>query len=165
MNYDAQLALQGKKRDHKLEITESGASVYRQIEIKITGSPIELSEKTYKEELERWLDGSGERREDVRRAFERCYKIRGTQSKWDVEVDSQPKRAKKSTQAPKARAARKPRSQKGSKNELKPKAFEIFQSLKDGHYSNSDTAKIIAERLGITYANAYYYVTRVFSKV
>lgn len=164
MIYDAQLALEGKKRSQKLEITEGGASIYRQIEIKITGSPIELTEKTYKDELERWLEGSGERREDVRRAFERCYKIRGTQSKWDVESESPKKAAKKAAQ-PKVRAARKPRSSKGDKNELKPKAFEVFQSLKDGHYSNSDKAKIIAERLGITYANAYYYVSRVFSKV
>jgi hypothetical protein len=162
--YDAQLALEGKKRDVKYEITESGASIYRQIEIKITGSPVELSEKTYKEELERWLEGSGERREDVRRAFERCYKIRGTQSKWDVDSDS-PKKKQKKQQEPKVRAARKPRSGKGANNELKPKAFEVFQSLKDGHYSNSEKANIIAERLGITYANAYYYVSRVFSKV
>lgn len=164
MNYNAQLALEGKRREQQLEVAESGATVWREVQVKITGSPIEISEKLYKEELERWLDGSGDRREDVRRAFERCYKVRGTVSKYDVESDS-PKKAQKKAIATKTKAARKPRSAKGSKNELKPRAFEVYQSLKDGSYSNSDMAKIISDRLSITYANAYYYVSRVFSKV
>lgn len=164
MIYDAQLALEGKRRSQQLEIAESGASCWRQIEVKISGSPIEISERLYKEELERWLDGAGERRDDVRRAFERCYKVRGTVSKYDVEAES-PKKAQKKASATKPKAARKPRSAKGSKNELKPRAFEVYQSLKDGQYSNSEMAQIIAERLSITYANAYYYVSRVFSKV
>jgi hypothetical protein len=165
MIFDAQLALQGKKRAQKLEVTPMGHSVYREIEVKISGSPIEISEKHYEEELERWLAGAADRRDDVRKAFERCYKVKGTVSKWDVKEDSAKQKAGKLVKPTKTRVARKPRSAKGDKNELKPKAFEIFQSLKETSHSNSDKAKIIADRLGITYANAYYYVSRVFAKV
>lgn len=48
-----------------------------------------------------------------------------------------------------------------SNNDKKAKALEIFQTL-DQSTSTSEKAKIIAKQLEITYANAYYYVSRVF---
>ena len=49
-----------------------------------------------------------------------------------------------------------------SNNDKKAKALEIFEANKS--LGNSDIAKKIAAELEITFANAYYYVTRVFSK-
>ena len=54
------------------------------------------------------------------------------------------------------------RASKGN-NDKKAKALEIFQSLESG-LSAADKSKVIAEKLEITFANAYYYVTRVFNK-
>lgn len=50
-------------------------------------------------------------------------------------------------------------SRKGSA-EKKAKALEIFQANRDK--KESDVAKLIQVQLGITFANAYYYVNRVF---
>lgn len=47
-------------------------------------------------------------------------------------------------------------------NEKKAKAFEIFEANKDK--KSSDIARLIQSELGITLANAQYYVTRVFKK-
>ena len=48
-----------------------------------------------------------------------------------------------------------------SNNDKKAKALEIYKTL-DSTISASEKAKIIAKQLEITYANAYYYVSRVF---
>lgn len=48
-----------------------------------------------------------------------------------------------------------------SNNDKKAKALQIYKTL-DSTISASDKAKIIAKQLEITYANAYYYVSRVF---
>lgn len=45
-------------------------------------------------------------------------------------------------------------------NDKKAKAFEIFEQNRDK--KESDVAKLIQTQLGITFANAYYYVNRVF---
>lgn len=45
-------------------------------------------------------------------------------------------------------------------NDKKAKAFEIFEQNRDK--KESDVAKLIQNQLGITFANAYYYVNRVF---
>lgn len=45
-------------------------------------------------------------------------------------------------------------------NDKKAKAFEIFEQNRDK--KESDIAKLIQTQLGITFANAYYYVNRVF---
>jgi hypothetical protein len=45
-------------------------------------------------------------------------------------------------------------------NDKKVAAQKIFESNKDK--GNGEIAKLIASELEITYANAYYYVTRVF---
>ena len=47
-------------------------------------------------------------------------------------------------------------------NEKKAKAYEIFEANKDK--KASDIARLIQAELGITLANAQYYVTRVFKK-
>lgn len=47
-------------------------------------------------------------------------------------------------------------------NEKKAKAYEIFEANKDK--KASDVARLIQAELGITLANAQYYVTRVFKK-
>ena len=47
-------------------------------------------------------------------------------------------------------------------NEKKAKAYEIFEANKDK--KSSDIARLIQAELGITLANAQYYVTRVFKK-
>lgn len=47
-------------------------------------------------------------------------------------------------------------------NDKKAKAFEIFEANKDK--KSSDIARLIQAELGITLANAQYYVTRVFKK-
>jgi len=49
-----------------------------------------------------------------------------------------------------------------SNNEKKAAALAIFEANKS--LGNSDIAKLIATELEITFANAYYYVTRVFKK-
>ena len=48
-----------------------------------------------------------------------------------------------------------------SNNDKKAKALEIFKTL-DPAMSASEKAKVIAKQLEITYANAYYYISRVF---
>jgi len=48
-----------------------------------------------------------------------------------------------------------------SNNDKKARALEIFSSL-EPTLSAAEKSKIIAEKLEITFANAYYYVTRVF---
>lgn len=48
-----------------------------------------------------------------------------------------------------------------SNNDKKSRALEIFSSL-EPTLSAAEKSKIIAEKLEITFANAYYYVTRVF---
>ena len=48
-----------------------------------------------------------------------------------------------------------------SNNDKKAKALEIYRSI-DPTISASEKAKVIAKQLEITYANAYYYVSRVF---
>lgn len=49
-----------------------------------------------------------------------------------------------------------------SNNEKKAQAMAIFEANKS--LGNSDIAKLIAADLQITFANAYYYVTRVFKR-
>jgi len=49
-----------------------------------------------------------------------------------------------------------------AKSEKKAKAFEIFEANKEK--KSSDIARLIQAELGITLANAQYYVTRVFKK-
>jgi hypothetical protein len=56
------------------------------------------------------------------------------------------------TSAPKAR----------KNNEKKAKAYNIFEANKDK--KSSDIARLIQAELNITFANAQYYVTRVFKK-
>lgn len=54
-------------------------------------------------------------------------------------------------------------SSKGTKsNDKKAKAKVIFDSNKDK--TNGEIAQLIAADLDITYANAYYYVSRVFKR-
>lgn len=47
-------------------------------------------------------------------------------------------------------------------NDKKAKAFVIFEANKDK--KSSDIARLIQAELGITLANAQYYVNRVFKK-
>jgi len=47
-------------------------------------------------------------------------------------------------------------------NDKKVAALRIFESNTDK--GNGTVAKMISEQLEITYANAYYYVTRVFKR-
>jgi len=47
-------------------------------------------------------------------------------------------------------------------NDKKPKAKAIFDANKD--MTNGEIAQMIAAELEITYANAYYYVSRVFKR-
>lgn len=57
----------------------------------------------------------------------------------------------------------KPKISKSSKsNDKKPKAKAIFDANKDK--TNGEIAQMIASDLKITYANAYYYVSRVFKR-
>lgn len=49
-----------------------------------------------------------------------------------------------------------------STNDKKPKAKAIFDANKDK--TNGEIAQMIAADLSITYANAYYYVSRVFKR-
>ena len=55
----------------------------------------------------------------------------------------------------KAKEPKQPKS-----NTKKQAAMQIFETNKDK--GNGEIAKLIAAELEITYANAYYYVTRVF---
>jgi hypothetical protein len=58
------------------------------------------------------------------------------------------------------------RSNKASKpvNDKKTQALEIYNRETNNKLTNTAIAKIIAEELDITLANAQYYVTRVFAK-
>lgn len=47
-------------------------------------------------------------------------------------------------------------------NDKKVAALRIFEA--NGDKGNGAVAKMISEQLEITYANAYYYVTRVFKR-
>ena len=51
---------------------------------------------------------------------------------------------------------------KGRSNDKKVAAERIFQANKDK--GNGEIAQLIAKELEITYANAYYYVTRAFKR-
>lgn len=54
------------------------------------------------------------------------------------------------------------KQQSSSSNDKKAKAEVIFKANKQ--LSNGDIAKLIQKELNITYANAYYYVSRVFKR-
>lgn len=54
------------------------------------------------------------------------------------------------------------KQQSSSSNDKKAKAEIIFKANKQ--LSNGDIAKLIQKELNITYANAYYYVSRVFKR-
>jgi len=57
----------------------------------------------------------------------------------------------------------KAQSTKGPRtNDKKAAALRVFEANKDK--GNGAIAKMISEQLEITYANAYYYVTRVFKR-
>ena len=57
----------------------------------------------------------------------------------------------------KVKAAKEPKT-----NDKKVAAQRLFEANKDK--GNGEIAKMIASELEITYANAYYYVTRVFKR-
>jgi len=59
-------------------------------------------------------------------------------------------------------STRKVRISSVKSNDKKPKAKAIFDANKDK--SNGEIAQMIAADLEITYANAYYYVSRVFKR-
>ncbi len=54
------------------------------------------------------------------------------------------------------------KQQSSSSNDKKAKAEVIFKANKQ--LSNGDIAKLIQKELNITYANAYYYASRVFKR-
>ena len=49
-----------------------------------------------------------------------------------------------------------------SNNDKKAKALEIFEANKS--LGNSDIARLISKELEISFANSYYYITRVFKR-
>lgn len=55
------------------------------------------------------------------------------------------------------------RAKKGDANDKKAAALDIF--LKNKDKKAGEVAQLIADELDITYANAYYYVSRVFAKM
>jgi hypothetical protein len=63
----------------------------------------------------------------------------------------------KRSAAEKTRAVKKPRS-----NDKKDAAQKLFEANKDK--GNGAIATLISKELDITYANSYYYVTRVFKR-
>ncbi len=63
-------------------------------------------------------------------------------------------------QAAKEQVAKTKQPKEPKTNTKKQAAMRIFEANKDK--GNGEIAKLIATELEITYANAYYYVTRVF---
>jgi len=85
-------------------------------------------------------------------AFE-AFKARSDSDSVEQTIESVKKAAKESIA--KAKEPKQPKS-----NTKKQAAMQIFETNKDK--GNGEIAKLIAAELEITYANAYYYVTRVF---
>lgn len=85
-------------------------------------------------------------------AFE-AFKARSDNNSVEQTIESVKKAAKESIA--KVKEPKQPKS-----NTKKLAAMQIFEANKDK--GNGEIAKLIAAELEITYANAYYYVTRVF---
>ena len=65
--------------------------------------------------------------------------------------------------AEKTRKVAKPKAEKAPRsNDKKAAALKLFEANKEK--GNGEIAKLISTELEITYANAYYYVTRVFTR-
>lgn len=79
---------------------------------------------------------------------ERASKRKAEQAVADVQAEAK-------TKTPKVKAEKTPKV-----NDKKVAAQRLFEANKDK--GNGEIAKMISTELEITYANAYYYVTRVF---
>ena len=75
----------------------------------------------------------------------------------EKQANPEQKASAKQIAAEKTRAAKTPRT-----NDKKDAALKLFEANKDK--GNGAIATLISKELEITYANAYYYVTRVFKR-